>query len=103
MTEVALVIVFSVVMIGLVWFIICNERTAKQMTALIPSAGDPDFWEKIEALRAVDYNDHLRALFLFKDPYAFYDPIVFKQSTVDQERYHDYISRMNRETDNAAD
>lgn len=106
MTEVAVVVMWIVLTLLLVWSVwgmVCAHKAYKQLSSLIPKVGDLDFWEKIRALEAVPFEKHYRALMMFKDPYTLYDPIIFKQSTVDQERYHDYISRMNREIDNATD
>ncbi len=57
-----------------VWFLVCNERTERQMTALLPAPGDPEFWARLREIEAVSYNAHLWRLATLRDPLKLYGP-----------------------------
>lgn len=64
----------GVVLIGLVWAFICNERTYRQRMFMIDMrpSGTPEYWTISRQWWAVSYDRHLWSLFFFKDPLKLY-------------------------------
>jgi len=56
-----------------VWIIIVNEITYKQRIAMIPDVGDPQFYEKLNRLRSVTYNQHMWRLATFRSAKSLYE------------------------------
>lgn len=62
-------------LIGCVWALICNERTYRHRMKLIDwvyAPTDKTWMTHKKAFDAVSYDDHLWALFFFRDPKALY-------------------------------
>lgn len=77
------IILYMMFIAALIWYMICNGKTLKQKLALIElsqTAFNPDdFSDRFDFLQGLDkvgYNEHLWALFTFKNPHDLYPPMV---------------------------
>lgn len=78
MFEFILIVCVVVIFTLLAWFDHCNDKTLRQRSSIIKNIPSDDFFEKMDRFRQVTYNQHLWALFFFRDPYKLYDHSIFK-------------------------
>ena len=67
---IALVLIFT----GSVWFLVCNDRTAKERIAIITWVfeNNATWRERNRVYEAVSYEQHLFALFMCRDAMTLY-------------------------------
>lgn len=65
-------------MIGSIWYLACNEMTFKQRLRLINARPQDRAIEDtmFHEFHDVEYNAHLWALFVFRDPKKLYGPVT---------------------------
>ena len=69
--------VLLLALVPLFWFVVSNERTSGQRNRLIDRRPrGNEVWDYSREFNAVTYNQHLWALFCFRDPRRLYGPLT---------------------------
>lgn len=72
--EIGIAILFAVILAGCGWALICNHRTFQDRQQMLRSIeiGRDDFWQLINRLRSVSYDQHLWYRLTLRDPHTLY-------------------------------
>ena len=77
MNNEVVIIIISGLGLGLLfcfWFLYCNNKTYNQRIQLIENWSKGDFVVLNKEYEAIDYDTHLKALLMFRNPINLYGP-----------------------------